>query len=744
MANRMAEDPSPQANDEAFLRRTAGRLPVRPRRRVRFVQQLDSTDCGPTCLAMVLGYYRRSTARSYLRDLCFVSRRGCSLFAIAEAAERLGLTTRGVEAGFDQLRDVLLPAIAHVDRNHFVVVLRANEREVEIADPAAGIIRLPRAAFAERWQGSLLLLRPTVDFAQGKGQEPELRLGRFIRYLRPQRAALVKVLVVAVVLQLTGLAVPLITQAVIDRVLIGREVRLLEILLLGLVGAAVLTAAFGTIKKLVLFHAVRSVDRAIVVDFHRQLFRLPLSFFASRKVGDLLIRFSDNHKIRHFLTSVAFGAVLDLVLGATYLVVVIAYDPRLALVGLIPLPLLFLLGWIVTPSLRRNRRELAERRSRKQSALVEGLNAVVTVKGMCGEAAEGQRYAELFDQQLATELSGVRLTACSKAATTLITMLGTALILYVGAQRVLEGALTVGGLVAVTALLHQVIRPARRLVRVWERLQDTSVALERVVDVFDRSPEESDEEDLVELDTVAGHIQVKSVSYRYAPDLEPALKGASLEALPGQMVAIVGRSGAGKSTLASLLLKFDQPESGTILLDGQDLRSVRIASLRRQIGYVPQKIDLFSGTIGDNIAFGRDLPEADVRWACSVSGADAFISQRPDGYETLVGERSTARFSGGELQRLAVARALAGRPSILVLDEPTSALDHETEEFLVGGLLDAVQGGTIIVLAHSPSFTRRADRIFVFEEGRVVEQGNHGELAAGVGPYAALFSNAAV
>ncbi|MBL4847672.1 MAG: peptidase domain-containing ABC transporter [Planctomycetes bacterium] len=728
-----------EPGDELFLR-SAGQVLAPSRRRLRFVQQLDSTDCGPSCLAMVLDHYRRSASRSWLRDLCFVSRQGCSLFAISEAAESFGFQTRGVEIEFDQLSEVLLPAVAHVGTNHFVVVLRANEREVVIADPARRILKQTRAVFSEDWRGSLLLLRPTEEFVAGKGREPDPKLGRFLSYLQPQRVALVKVLLLAIALQVTGLVTPLITQAVIDRVLIGREIGLLEALLGALAGAAVLLAGLSALKRLVLFQAVRSIDRTIVVDFHRRLFQLPLGFFASRKVGDLLLRFSDNHKIRHFLTSVVFGAALDLVLGVTYLVVVFLYDYQLALVGLLPLPLLFLLGWIVTPSLRRNRRELAELRSRKQSALVEGLNAVTTIKSMCGERAEGERYAQLFDDQLEIELKGVRLTTTSKALTTIITTLSMALLLYVGAQRVLAAAVTVGGLVAVLALLGQVIGPAKRLVRVWERLQDTSVALERVAEIFDRTPEEPPDLPRKDLPPLEGHVRLEDVTFRYAPDLEPALRGVSLEVLPGQMVAIVGRSGAGKSTLANLLLKFWSPESGAVYLDGIDLREVSVRSLRHQVGYVPQKIDLFSGSIRENIDFGRNLEPEAIRWAARTSGADAFISRRPDGYETLVGERSTARFSGGELQRLAVARTLAGRPSLLVLDEPTSALDRETEETLIENFVEAVAGGTIIVLAHRLSFTRRADQVFVLDQGTLVEKGTHDELFALGGVYSRLFS----
>ena len=712
------------------LRRLLRRYPVR--------YQPEATDCGPACLGMVADFYGRDIKHARLRELACVSREGCSLFSMAEAAEDIGFLARGVAVeGIDDLKSVRLPAIAHVGTNHFVVIYAVVGKRVVVADPARGLLRVTLKSFRENWGGTLLLLRPATAAASGEEARPR-GLIRYLPYLRPHRGIIVQVLIAALALQILGLVIPFTTQTVIDRVFVHGEASLLHALLAAMIGAAVFSAMISALRALLLYDVVRAADQALVSDFHHRLFRLPLQFFASRKVGDLLVRFADNEKVRHFLTTVATGAVLDVALGVVYLVVLLYYDAGLALIGLVPVPLLALLTWFVTPRLRRIQREHVVRQGEMQSALVESLSNVVTVKGASAEQTERRRYEGLFDRLLDTELSGVRLMTLSQALGTLIGACGQAAVIYVGAHHVVAGTLSVGAYVAFAAVLAQVLAPATRLLRVWESFQDTAVSLERLSQVFDATPEEPSAERLLELRAVEGHVRIEKVTFRYERDLDPVFEDLSLEILPGERVAIVGRSGAGKTTLVQLLMKLYEPERGSVLIDGHDLRNVSARSLRRFVGFVPQRVELFSGTIQENISVGRELDPEAIISAAKAAGIDEAIQRRPHGYNTLVGERSTARFSGGELQRIAIARALAGEPQLLILDEPTSALDMEGEAALLRAFDDASKGKTVVLLAHRLGFARRADRIVVLDRGRVAEQGTHAELLARRGLYAAL------
>jgi subfamily B ATP-binding cassette protein HlyB/CyaB len=709
----------------------------RPRRARRYpaLMQLSETDCGAACLAMILRYYGKHVSINRLRDLANVSREGASLYSVAVAAESLGFRARGLRAAYEHLPKLKLPAIAHWEGFHFIVLYEAKPDRVVVADPGIGLRRLTREEFSQGWTGHLIELTPTPAL-EGVA-ESKTTLGRFLPLLKPHRKLLLEIFLASLVIQLFGLASPIFMQVIVDQVLVHKSVPMLNLMLIGMLIIAIFQTATVALRYYLMVHTTRRIDLEMVVAFYRQVLSLPLRYFEERKVGDILKRFAENEKVREMLTGRALGVILDCLMIVVYVGLMLYYNAKLTLVALAFMPGYAVLTLVVTPIMKRQHREAFQREAEAESHMVESVSAVGTVKATAAERRIRWKWEGLMVKALNVQFRSALTNMASYSVGNVLQTLSTIFLLWYGAHLVIGGELSVGQLMAFNLLVGSITHPMLNLIELWHDLQEVNIALERLNDVFDAKPEEDPmKKAFINLPAVRGQIRFENVTFRYPTRGDRnALQNINLEIYPGQTVALIGRSGAGKTTFAHLLLRLHEPNEGRIFIDGYDLRQVSIGSLRSQIGVVSQDVFLFSGTIRENIAFGDpDAPLAEVVGAAMLAGAHEFISELPLGYETVIGERGQS-LSGGQKQRVAIARALFKKPRILIFDEATSALDTESERAIQQNLDSILKDRTTLVIAHRLSTVRNADLIVVLDRGAIVEMGNHYSLMEQRGLY---------
>lgn len=705
-------------------------------RRFPLVEQAEEMDCGAACLAMICRHYDIPMTLGKLRELANVTTQGATLDSLARAGESLGFTTRGVQCTFDALLGFELPFIVHWEGYHYVVVYGVSKRQVWVADPAVGFREIALEDFERGWSGTCLLFSPGQNLAQlAASRSPWLR---FVSYLRPYKKILAHLVMATFVIQVLGIVPPLIIQNILDGVIVHENVSLLHLLIVGLIITSVASNVMATIRAFLANFMVRNMDFAMMSQFFKHTMSLPFSFFAKRKTGDILARFQENQTIRAFLTESTVTTVLNLLMVFVYFTILFLYNVKMTLILIAFVIPIIVLTVVVTPRIKNYAREVFNAATDSQAFLMEALGGAETVKGMGIERPVRlkweKKYAKALDVQYRAQMFNVGVGFASQllnAATTIA-------ILWVGASQVLAHELTIGQLMAFNALMGSVLAPLMGLVALWSQVNDAGVAMERLGDVLDIEPEQRPEDaaSRVVLPDLQGHLKLENVYFRYGGEDTPyVLENISFEIKPGEMVAIVGRSGSGKTTLAKLLVGFYPPSEGRLLVDGYDISVIDKEYYRAQVGYVMQTNLLFSGTIAENIASGDEAPDRRrVEEVAKMADAHGFIRKMPLGYEQVVGERGVG-LSGGQIQRLCIARALYHDPRLLVFDEATSALDTQSESNIINNMHDILAGRTAVVIAHRLSTIMRADKIVVLYEGGIVEQGRHDELVERRGMY---------
>ena len=712
-----------------------GHLWQRIVRRYPFFAQQSGSDCGAACLVMVARYWGKRFSVNRVRDIANVDRNGASLRGLSAAAESIGFSTRPVKASLDQLAKQQLPAIIHWEGKHYIVVYEITPQQVVVADPAIGQKNLSHREFKAGWTGYALLLQPTALLKEQK--DVSTPFWQFFELVKPHSLVLLEVFVASVFIQLFGLITPIFTQLILDRVVVQRSGLTLTAVGLGLLIFSLFRVAMTGLRQYLLDHTANKLDLALIVGFIRHTLRLPLGFFESRYVGDIISRVQENRKIQRFLTGEALSILLDLLTVFIYVGLMFWYSWKMALLALVIVPPFFLLALIATPFLKRISREVFNAMATESSYLIQALSGIRTVKSAAVEQSVRWHWEELLNEKVKTNFSGQVIGNRLQIFSNTIEAVATTALLWLGAWLVIQNQLTIGQLVAFNMLLGNVIRPFQQLTVLWEQFQEVVIAVERLNDVLDYEPEEDLQHQVRQsLPSLRGHIRFERVTFRYHPESDiNVLENLSFEVKPGQMVALVGRSGSGKTTISKLILGLYPPTDGKVSLDGQDINSLSLRSLRQQIGVVDQDTFLFGGTIRENISLGH--PEAsleEIIEAARLAGADEFIQKLPMGYETQIGEGG-GMLSGGQRQRIAIARALLGNPRLLILDEATSHLDAESERIIQTNLNTILKNRTTLVIAHRLSTVRKADLILVLDRGVLIESGTHSELMAMRGHY---------
>ena len=705
------------------LKHLLQRLPV--------VRQQSQTDCGAACLATICRYDRKYVSLNYLRELARVGQSGASMYSLMQAATSLGYEASPILETYENLKQSDRPCIVNWRGYHWIVVYRADDDFVTIADPGEGLIKISKYQFLNDWTRYTLYLQPTEKVQEIEESRPTL--SQFVPYIKPYWKPILEIGLASFTVQILGMVLPIFTKFIIDEIIIKQNSQWLYISLVAITVVSILNITISYFRQQLSLFVSMKATLLMVTDFYKHVLALPIGYFASRKVGDVTSRFGENQTIVNFFTDIGLQTFLNVISAMLYLGLMFYFNVSLTLIACLFLILHLVNVYLVTPSLQRAYRDVFQKGADADSFAIESLSGLSTIKTMGIEHSIRWQAENLYVRSNNAYLQTINLGIISNIASGLVSSLSDVAVLFFGAVMVMRNQLTIGELVAFITISKSFSAPVLSLIGVWDVFQETLNAVERLNDVFETQPElnQADAKEKIQLPKVRGHIRFDNLVFRYELNSNSnILQNINLEIQPGQRIALVGRSGSGKSTLIKLLLGFYTPNSGNIYLDGFNVGDAWLPSLRQQIGIVPQQSHLFRGTIRDNIARGKPGASLlEITEAATLAHAHEFIANLPHGYDSIV-EEEGGNFSGGQRQRLTIARALIRKPQILVLDEATSALDNATEKTVLDNIDRAFSDRTIITIAHRLSTVRQADLIVVLDRGNVLETGTHACLMA--------------
>ncbi len=719
---------------------------TKSRHNYQIVRGKGQIDVSVACFEMLAHQFKMPFRRDSVRKVIahhVEQSGGISLQFCGAVADFLGLQGQLATIPIADLQRIQFPALIKW-QDGLAVVCAVAHNSITIALPDSGLIkRSPQELLLNQTNGST----PNHDLIsilliQATRSTPAQKFGVswFWPSLVQYKGVLLEVLLASFFIQLFGLANPLITQTIIDKVLVNNSPSALNVLGILLIGLAVGEALLTSLRTYLFVDTTNRIDLALGSQIIDRLLRLPLRYFEKRSVGELSTRVGELENIRQFLTGTALTVVLDSVFSVIYIIVMLIYSWLLTAVALATLPLCILLTTAISPIARKQLRVKAERNARSQSHLVEVIAGIQTVKAQNVELRSRWKWQERYTSYVMAGFKTVITFTTANSGTTFLNQISSLLVLWVGSYLVLDGKLTLGQLIAFRIISGYVTSPLLRLTQLWQNFQETALSLERIADILD-TPMESDEIDQgnIPMPTIQGNVKFDNVSFRFAPTGALNLDSINLEFPAGKFIGIVGQSGSGKSTLMKLLPRLYPLESGRILVDDYDIAKVELYSLRQQIGIVPQDTLLFEGSVQENIALNYpDATTDQIIQAAKIAFAHEFIMELPNGYNSPVGERGSG-LSGGQRQRIAIARTVLQKPRLLILDEATSALDYDSEHQVCTNIAAAFEGKTVFFITHRLTTIRNADIILMMDRGLVAEVGSHAELMALKGRYYCLY-----
>jgi len=695
----------------------------------------DTIDTGLVCLLILARYFGLPADGEQLRHQFGESGKPFSENDLLRAAKHLGLKAGVVDGEWSRLSVVFLPAVVRYKDGRYVVLAKADDDKVLVQDPRESRpLVLQRQAFEEAWSGQLILLTKRAHL---RPEDRKFDFTWFIPAIVKYRKHLGEALLASFFIQVFGLLTPLYTQVVIDKVLVHKGLTTLHVLAIGMLALTIFSVVLGGLRTYVFSHTTSRIDVGLGAELFRHLLSLPLGYFEARRVGDTVARVRELSTIREFLTGSAVTSVMDLFFAVVFIAVMVFYSPLLTLLVVGALPLYIGLSALVTPVFRVRLAEKFNRGAENQAFLVEAITGIQTLKAMAIEPPLQRKWEEQLAEYVRAGFRATTLGNSASQVASFINKVTTIAIIWLGAQLVIEGQLSIGQLIAFTMLAAQVNAPVLRIVQMWQDFQQAGISVQRLGDILN-TPIEASHPNRTTLPNLSGRVVLEDVTFRYRPGRPEVLRNVSLQVDPGRVIGLVGRSGSGKSTIAKLIQRLYIPERGRVLIDGIDLAQIDPVWLRRQVGVVLQENFLFNRSVRENIALAdAGLSMERVVQAATLAGAHDFILELPEAYDTVVGEHGCS-LSGGQRQRIAIARALVTNPRILIFDEATSALDYESEAIIQANLAKICQGRTVFIVAHRLSTVRPANRIFVIEKGEIMEQGTHDELLRRNGYYARL------
>ncbi len=692
-------------------------------------------DPGLYCLVNVAGFHGVAADVEQITHALAIGADGASEQDIVRAGRDLRLKTRALTTNYTQLPKLAMPLIVGMKTARFAILAQINDDKLLMLMPDGTPPQVMSAdEFRDEWNGRVILC------AQRFGQDTQrtFDIKWFIPTIIKYKKPLMEVLAAAFALQVLGIFAPILTQVVIDKALVHHSASTLDVITTGLVIVAIFEALMSVARSYIFTHTSNRIDVMLGARLFHHLFRLPLRYFETRRVGDTTARVMELEKIRAFLTGTPLNTLIDVLFMAVYVVVMFAYSPTLTWVVLGTLPFFVGLSMLVTPLFRHRLDEKFNAGADSQSYLVESVSGAQTIKSFALEPQIQKRWEGKLAHYTQASYNTAILSGNASAIGQLIQKISDLAILWFGAHLVMSASLTIGALIAFRMLSSRVSGPVLRLVQSWQDFQQTGISVKRLGDIFNSVPEPGMDPSKSRLPAITGDIRFENVRFRYRPDAAEVIRDMTFGIRPGDIVGVVGRSGSGKSTISKLIQRLYIPEAGKIMIDGVDISLTDSAWLRRQVGVVLQENFLFNASIRDNIAV--HMPAASIEQvvaAARVAGAHEFILELPEGYDTMVGEKGEG-LSGGQKQRIAIARALLHDPRILIFDEATSALDYESENVIQQNLRQICAGRTVIIIAHRLSTLRDVDKIMAIDRGQLVEYGAPQTLLKRGGLYAHL------
>ena len=701
------------------------------------IKQHDITDCGAACLASISSYYNLQIPIARIRQYAGTDKKGTNVLGLIEAAEKLGFEAKGVRGELDSLFKIPKPAIAHIivkeQLHHYVVIYEVTKEYIIIMDPGDGKIhKKTNEEFLKEWTGVLVLLMPKEDFATGNEKVSVLK--RFWCLLKPHKFVLLQAFIGAVIFTLLGFSTSIYIQKITDYVLVGGNTKLLNLLSVIMLVLLLLQIIIGVFKDVFLIKSGQQIDARLILGYYKHLLKLPQQFFDTMRVGEIISRINDAVKIRAFINEVSLSLTVNILIVCFSFGIMFLYYWKLALIMLLVIPLYLVVYIIINKLNKKTERKIMESSAELESQLVESLNSVGTIKRFGLESFANINTETRFIGLLNIGYKSALNSIFSGTSTTFIAQLFTIILLWSGSYFVIEREITPGELLSFYAIIGYFMNPVASLIGANKQIQNALIAADRLFEIMDLEREENTEKVLLKKEKI-GNIEFRNVAFRYSTRVQ-VFTDFNLKIKKGNSTAIVGESGSGKSTLISLLQNLYPIQRGRITIGDLDLKYIQHESLRELVSVVPQKIDLFSGNIIDNIAVGDFSPNMElIIEICKSTGILEFIESMPNGFNTYLGENG-ATLSGGQKQRIAIARALYKQPEVLVLDEATSSLDSTSENYIQKAIERLRQENkTIIIIAHRLSTVINADEIVVLHKGKVLEQGNHKELYAEKGHY---------
>lgn len=629
------------------------------------------------------------------------------------------------------------PVDAETPDVFYAVLLAVDAETVRLFDPLTGRVDVLVAEdFLARWSGAFILVSRRFGTVGER-----IGLGWIVEATAKYKRELALVLIASLAIQILALSTPLLFQIVIDKVLVHNSAATLAAVTAAMIAVVTFQGLIEFLRTFLLTHTASRIDVELGAGVFNHLLKLPIGYFETRPAGQTVARVRELDQIRQFLTGQALTAGLDFVFAALLVAMLYAYSTMLAIIVTLTIPIYIGIALVLQPILKRRTEDRFYKGALSQQLLVETVLGAQTVKTAAAEPQVQGDWEERLAAFIHTSFKGVVLASIGQNLIQWITRATQVLVLFIGANQVMKGELTVGGLIAFNMIMNQVTAPVLRLSQLWQDFQQVRVSADRLGDILGH-PQEPRNGSLGSLPAARGRIVLADVVFRYRPDAAPVLENLNLTVEAGQSIGIIGPSGSGKSTLSKLVQRLYIPERGQVLIDGLDISQVDPTWLRRQIGVVLQENFLFNRSIHDNIALTHPaMSRAQVIHAAQLAGAHEFIGRLPQGYDTVLEERG-ANLSGGQRQRIAIARALAGNPRILIFDEATSALDYESEEAIQRNMREIAKGRTVIVIAHRLAAVTRCDRILTLEKGRIAEDGRPADLkSTGAGFFARMLKH---